>query len=142
MQQIIAELTVEDVEASINWYKELGFEVEIEGVHDDQGVQWVSMGRDGRSVWLLREDISRHAVTQSPCRVTFYLQVEDVDEVYHHLVNHHVQTHTKPQNQWYGLRDFIAYDPDGFCWAINQSIPPSETPPHPTLGRHVGLLQT
>ncbi|HEX3053310.1 MAG TPA: hypothetical protein VHP83_21810, partial [Aggregatilineaceae bacterium] len=60
MQQIIAELTVRDMATSIAWYKALGFSVEMEGIQDEQGFQWVSMGREGRSVWLLRQDISRH----------------------------------------------------------------------------------
>lgn len=138
MQPIIAELTVESVDASIYWYRELGFEIELEGIEDDDGRQWVSMGREGRSIWLLREDISRHNRAHSS-GVTFYLQVEDVDDLYHHLSGKGIQTETRPQNQWYGLREFIVRDPDGFCWSINQSIPPDETPPHPVTGRR-GLL--
>ncbi|NDJ78589.1 MAG: hypothetical protein GYB65_20255 [Chloroflexi bacterium] len=138
MQQIIAELTVTDVNESIAWYHELGFEVELEGLRDEDGLQWVSMGREGRSVWLLRADISRHESRHAP-GVTFYLNVEDVDRLYNHLVERDIKTETRPQNQWYGLRDFIVLDPDGFCWAINQSIAPEETPPHPQVGQR-GLL--
>ena len=138
MQQIIAELTVSDLEASIAWYRALGFEVELESVKDDQGMQWVSMGREGRSVWLLRSDVSRHAIG-GPGGVTFYLQVDDVDRFYNQLTEHGIKTESRPQNQWYGLRDFVVFDPDGFCWAINQSIPPRETPPHPEFGQR-GLL--
>ncbi|NLX08628.1 MAG: hypothetical protein GXY36_03145 [Chloroflexi bacterium] len=138
MQPIIVELTVEDVQTSIYWYKELGFEVELEGIHDDEGLQWVSMARDGRSLWLLREDISRHSAGQG-CNVTLYMQVEDVDAVHQRLSTNGIQTDSPPQNQWYGLREFTVRDPDGFCWSINQSIPRSETPPHPQTGRR-GLL--
>lgn len=138
MQPIIAELTVEDVHVSVYWYKELGFEVELEGIRDEEGLQWASLNHQGRSVWVLRKDISRHN-GEHPASVTFYLQVEDVDKLYNRLVERGIQPDTRPQNQWYGLREFLARDPDGFCWAINQSIPPSETPPHPYTGR-VGLL--
>ncbi|MBN1679755.1 MAG: VOC family protein [Anaerolineae bacterium] len=139
MQSIIAELTVDDVNASMYWYRELGFEVELRGLEDDDGLQWVSMGREGRSVWLLREDISRHEAGNTG-GITFYLQVEDVDKLYHHLAEHGIETENRPQNQWYGLREFLVRDPDGFWWAINQSIPREDCPPHPDLGRRVGLL--
>jgi uncharacterized glyoxalase superfamily protein PhnB len=138
MQQIIAELTVTDIERSIAWYRALGFELELEGVQDDQGLQWVSMGREGRAVWLLRADISRHDAG-GPGGVTFYLQVDGVDRFYNRLVERGINTESRPQNQWYGLRDFVVLDPDGFCWAINESIPPDETPPHPEFGQR-GLL--
>lgn len=129
MQSIVAELTVSDLAASVDWYRALGFKLELEGVRDDKGVQWVSMSRNGRSVWLLRRDISRHQTGQGG-GVTFYLQVEDVDALHQQLEARGVR-HEEPGNRWYGLREFIAYDPDGFCWAINQSIPPQDCPPRP-----------
>jgi uncharacterized glyoxalase superfamily protein PhnB len=138
MQPIIAELTVDDVNVSIQWYQELGFEVELEGIEDDEGLQWVSMNRDGRSVWLLRADISRHSADHLP-RITLYLQVEDVDQVYHNLIENGINTDNRPQNQWYGLREFTVRDPDGYCWSINESIPLEDTPPHPKFGQR-GLL--
>jgi uncharacterized glyoxalase superfamily protein PhnB len=131
MQPIVAELTVKDLQKSINWYKELGFVVELEGVRDEQGLQWVSMNRNRRSVWLLREDISRHDAGDR-CGLTFYLQVEDVDKVYRHLTSKGIKIQDEPGNRWYGLREFVVYDPDGFCWAINHTIPPDQCPPRPT----------
>ncbi len=130
LQSIVAELTVSNLAASVDWYRALGFKLELEGVSDDKGVQWVSMSRNGRSVWLLRRDISRHQAAQSG-GVTFYLQVEDVDSLHKQLEARGVR-HEEPGNRWYGLREFIAYDPDGFCWAINQSIPPQDCPPRPS----------
>ena len=138
MLPIVAELTVSHLSKSIDWYSALGFEVELEGVKDDNGFQWVSMGLDGRTIWLLREDISRH-VADCPPRITLYLQVDNVDRFYNQLVDRGITPDARPQNQWYGLREFLLYDPDGYCWAVNQSISQDETPPHPTLGQR-GLL--
>lgn len=138
MHPIVAELTVKNLVRSIAWYTDLGFSVEMEGVRDDHGLQWVSMGLDGRAVWLLREDISRHTA-DCPPRITLYLQVDDVDQFYSQAIERGIITASRPQNQWYGLREFIVYDPDGYCWAVNQSISQDETPPHPTLGQR-GLL--
>ena len=55
-QPIIAELVVESVDASIFWYRDLGFEVDGEGLRDDDGLQWVSMTRWAPVV--LRADLS------------------------------------------------------------------------------------
>jgi uncharacterized glyoxalase superfamily protein PhnB len=131
MQSIVPELTVANLPVSIKWYEELGFRVELEGVRDERGLQWASLSRNKRSVWLLREDISRHAAG-SGCGITFYLQVEDVDRAYANLIAAGIKTDDAPANRWYGLREFIVRDPDGFCWAVNQSIPPDQCPPRPT----------
>jgi uncharacterized glyoxalase superfamily protein PhnB len=133
VQPIIAELTVEDVEVSILWYRELGFSVELEGLRDEDGLQWVSLAHDGRSVWLLRADMSTQAAAHPP-RTTFYLAVPDADAMFSQLEMRDVTTDSAPQNQWYGQREFALKDPDGFRWVINQPIPPEECPPPPTGG--------
>lgn len=130
MDPIIAELTVEDVDASRYWYEDLGFEVEVNGVEDDDGRQWVSLAHQGRSVWLLRRDVSPHKGEGDP-RVTLYLQVEDADAIYRRLTERGVPTEGQPRNQWYGLREFALRDPDGYRWVINQPIPPADSPPPP-----------
>ncbi len=130
MQSIVAELTVADVAESIAWYRELGFEIELEGLHDENGLQWVSLGHNGRSVWLLRADMSDFAVEHAP-RTTLYLQVEDVDALHDRLLRRGIAIESRPASQWYGLREFKLRDPDGFRWVINQPIPPDETPPPP-----------
>lgn len=133
MQPIIAELAVESVDASIYWYRELGFEVDAEGLHDDEGRQWASLTHDGRAVWLLRADIAPDAASPGlgAPRTTLYLQVADVDAAYQRLLARQITTESAPQNQWYGLREFALRDPDGFRWVINQPIPPGQTPPPP-----------
>ncbi|MEL7672669.1 MAG: VOC family protein [Chloroflexota bacterium] len=133
LQPIIAELAVESVDASISWYRELGFEVDAEGQRDDDGRQWVSLSHEGRSVWLLRADMFPAATPPEPGapRMTLYLQVLDVDAVYARLIERRIETEHVPQNQWYGLREFALRDPDGFRWVINQPIPEDQTPPPP-----------
>ena len=130
MQSIVAELTVADVDVAIAWYRELGFEIELEGLRDEDGLQWVSLAHEGRSVWLLRADMS-DAVIDHPPRTTLYLQVEDVDALYARLADRGVTIERRPASQWYGLREFKLRDPDGFRWVINEPIPPDETPPPP-----------
>lgn len=133
LQPIITELAVESVDASIYWYRELGFEVDAEGQRDDDGRQWVSLSHEGRSVWLLRADMFPGAAlpARTAPRMTLYLQVPDVDAVYARLIGRRIEAEHAPQDQWYGLREFALCDPDGFRWVINQPIPPDQAPPPP-----------
>lgn len=130
MQPIIAELTVQDVDASIYWYRELGFEVELEGLQDEDGLQWASLAHSGRSVWLLRAGIS-DLPADSPPRTSLYAQVDDVDALHARLVARGIAVEQAPASQWYGLREFKLRDPDGFRWVFNQPIPDDQTPPPP-----------
>jgi uncharacterized glyoxalase superfamily protein PhnB len=132
MSAIIAELTVEDVDAAVYWYRDLGFAVELEGLRDEDGLQWVSLVHEGRSVWLLRADMSPFDASSGSPRTSLYLQVADVDALYARLIERGIHVETSPQNQWYGLREFSLRDPDGYRWVLNQPIPPEETPPPPS----------
>jgi uncharacterized glyoxalase superfamily protein PhnB len=130
MEAIIAELTVADVAASIYWYRELGFQVELEGLRDEDGLQWASLEHGGRTVWLLRADKSPYSAEHPP-RTALYLQVADLDALYERLRVRGIATLGPPVSQWYGLREFALLDPDGFRWVINQPLSPEETPPPP-----------
>lgn len=138
LQPIIAELVVESVDASIFWYRGLGFEVDGEGLRDDDGLQWVSMARGGRPLWLLRADLSPDDAKGAPS-VRLYLQVENADAVYEQLVARNVPTESAPVNQWYGLREFSVRDLDGYHWIVNQSIPEDQRPPAPRTGSLPGM---
>ncbi|WP_119067110.1 VOC family protein [Aggregatilinea lenta] len=131
MNAIIAELTVEDVDYACYWYADLGFEVELKGIEDDDGLQWASLAHSGRSVWLLRRDVSPYKDAEGDPRVSLYLQVEDVDALYAQIDGRGVSMEHPPKNQWYGVREFALRDPDGYRWVINQPIPPEETPAPP-----------
>lgn len=130
MRAIIAELTVDDVDAAVAWYRDLGFAVELEGLRDEDGLQWVSLVHEGRSVWLLRADMAPFDGDHAP-RTSLYLQVADVDALYSRVIDRGLQVETAPRDQWYGLREFALRDPDGFRWVLNQPIPPEDTPPPP-----------
>jgi uncharacterized glyoxalase superfamily protein PhnB len=138
MQPIIAELVVENVDASIFWYRGLGFEVDGEGLRDDDGLQWVSMTRDGRPLWLLRADLSPDDARGAPS-VRLYLQVENVDTIYEQLTARNVLTESAPETQWYGLREFSVRDPDGYHWILNHPVPEDQRPPAPSPGPLPGL---
>ncbi len=138
MKPIIAELTVQDVDASIYWYRELGFSVDGEGLRDEDGLQWVSLSHGGRLVWLLRADLAPDA-GMGPPRVRLYLPVDGIDAIYERLAARGIATEGAPQNQWYGLREFSVRDPDGFRWVLNEPLPEDETPPPPRGGALPGL---
>jgi len=130
MQPIIAELTVRDVDASLYWYQALGFAVELEGLRDEDGLQWVSLTHSGRTVWLLRAALADFPADALP-RTSFYLEVPDVDALHARLAEQGLAVERAPESQWYGLREFKLRDPDGYRWVLNHPLPDDQTPPPP-----------
>ena len=91
MRAIIAELTVDDVDAAVYWYRDLGFAVELEGLRDEDGLQWVSLVHEGRSVWLLRADMAPFDGDHArPCTQA------DVDALYSRVIDRGLQVETVP----------------------------------------------
>lgn len=134
MQQMIVELVVEDVDASIFWYRGLGFEVDGEGLRDEDGLQWASLAHNGRLLWLLRADLAPEDAQGAP-RVRLYLEVDNVDTIYEQLAAQRVAVERAPETQWYGLREFSVRDPDGYHWILNHPVPEDQRPPAPRSGR-------
>ncbi len=138
MQQIVAELVVQDVDASILWYRGLGFEVDGEGIRDEDGLQWVSLTHSGRQLWLLRKDLSPDDAKGAPS-VRLYLEVENVDTIYERLTAQQVAVESAPETQWYGLREMSVRDPDGYHWILNHPVPEDQRPPAPRTGTLPGM---
>src|SRR5690606_20312864 len=104
MQQIVAELVVQDVDASILWYRGLGFEVDGEGIRDEDGLQWVSLTRSGRQWWLRRTALSPGGAKGAPS-VRLYLEVATVHTFYERPTAQQVAVKSSPETQSYGLRE-------------------------------------
>lgn len=138
MQQIVAELVVQDVDASILWYRGLGFEVDGEGISDEDGLQWVSLTHSGRQLWLLRKDLSPDDAKGAPS-VRLYLEVENVDTIYERLTAQQAAVESAPETQWYGLREMSVRDPDGYHWILNHPVPEDQRPPAPRTGTLPGM---
>lgn len=131
-------LTAKDVAASISFYRDkLGFELESTWPNE-QAPLWASVKLNGQSIMLGCE-----ATEASDCGgaegkfylentaafhkaagggIMIYIEVEDVDAYHAELLERGAEPVAAPRNEFYGLRDFPAYDPDGYRLYFFQPI--------------------
>jgi uncharacterized glyoxalase superfamily protein PhnB len=124
MPKIIPEIAISDMDRSMAFYTSLGFVQDQVGIVDDKGSQWYSLIMGDATVWLLREDTLEGFRTDLPRGhgTHLYLTVDDVDGLYAQLKAGGAKIEREIETQWYGLREFIIADPDGYLWTINMPI--------------------
>lgn len=129
-------LTVADLKTSLAFYRDrLGFELR-ECWPSEQEPMWASLLLDRQSVMfgqampaaaclemhaknpVAAKFWSRHAdaFAKHPhgVGVNLYLQVEDVDAYHERITQNGVKPELPPTSQFYGLRDTVVTDPDGY----------------------------
>jgi uncharacterized glyoxalase superfamily protein PhnB len=125
VSKIIPEVVVADMDRSMEFYTSLGFVQDNEGIVDENGSQWYSLAMGDATVWLLREDTVA-GFDGSKARghgVHLYLSVDDVDSLYEKLKAGGRATIVRElETLWYGLREFLVADPDGYVWTINMPV--------------------
>jgi len=133
-------LRVSNMETSLSFYRDcLGFEVVNESRAED-GLFWVSL-RLGAATLMLstrpsrifehqglhkHDSHGRHifpgptSVNDGDLNQVTYLYVPDADAAYSELLSRGVMPMDKPENKFYGVREFLVRDPDGYYYAIAQ----------------------
>jgi uncharacterized glyoxalase superfamily protein PhnB len=122
MDTVIPEIGVSNLQNSIEFYSKLGFEKTLDGIVDDQGLQWCQMSLGDSKLWLQRQDVDPDFRGEVPVGngVTIYLRVDDVDAAYESAqkagfqMNIVREIETKP----YNLREFKLCDLDGYAWTF------------------------
>lgn len=111
-------LMVEDVEASIAFYREtLGFAVTAT-VPDAAPFVWASLKAGGVEVMLqarhsLAEELPQFADRPLGGSLTLYIGVDDADAL-HSAVQDKATIIKAPMTTFYGAREFYAQDPSGY----------------------------
>lgn len=125
MAKIIPELIVSDMTRSMDFYASLGFVQDNVGIIDDKGSQWYSLAMGESNVWLLRQDIMEgfDGSIKRANGVHLYLSVDDVDGLYEKLkAGGQADIVHGPETKWYGMREFVVADPDGYIWTLNMPV--------------------
>ena len=109
---------VPDVAATVAWYKSIGFEVV--STNEDAGeLDWalLSFG-DGQVMFD-----AGGAISSAPRReVDLYVNTTDVEGLYHRLKDR-VAVHAGIHDTFYGMREFIVRDVNGFWITFGQNVP-------------------
>lgn len=107
--RVVPMIRVVDVRASIAWYERIGFTVV--GTHEDEGqVNWASL-RFGASEVML--NAGGRPTADSRRDVDLYVHTDSVDDLYQRLKDL-VQVQAGPHDTFFGKREFIVRDIDGF----------------------------
>jgi uncharacterized glyoxalase superfamily protein PhnB len=140
-------LRVGDMKRSLAFYVEgLGFEIK-DSMSAEHGLFWVRLKRDAYELMLSQRpsrilddghadhdhehDAHGHhehghhvfnvqAAQNGELNFVTYLYVDDVDATYEELRGRGIETVDAPEDKFYGLREFVLCDPDGYYYAIAQ----------------------
>lgn len=129
------QLTVADVKKSIKFYSEkLGFTLR-QTFPDPKKPVWASLelgrqvvmlganlgvedakklGMDTAELDRVRKDSKAFAKSPHGVGASFYIAVPDVDAHHKNAKRRRVEVLAAPKTQFYGLREYVAHDPDGY----------------------------
>jgi uncharacterized glyoxalase superfamily protein PhnB len=109
-KRIVPMIHVPDVQATVDWYVDIGFK--IVDTYDDGG--------DGLSFAILELGNSEvmfnqggQSSSQRRREVDLYIYTENIDELFDRLKDR-VEVVEPPHDQFYGMREFIVRDLNGF----------------------------
>ena len=126
----IPELSVSNIENSIEFYKILGFKIEYERIENK--FMFISMGE----IQFMLQEISENdkwniAPLSYPFGngVNFQLEVENVQNIYEKIKNSKYEIAFEIEENWYrqddkllGNKEFLVKDPDGYLLRFSEDL--------------------
>jgi uncharacterized glyoxalase superfamily protein PhnB len=117
-QTVVPMIHVADVSATVNWYISIiGFKV-VRQNEEDGNIDWARL-LDGNSELML--NAGGKASPEPRREVDLYITTNDVEELYRRLKDR-VQEVEALHDAFYGMREFIIRDINGFWITFGQSI--------------------
>ena len=121
-QTVVPMIHVPDVQATIDWYVSIGFE--LLGQNEEDGEpNWASLSL-GDSEVMFNE--GGRTSTASRREVDLYVRTNRVEDVFKSLKDR-VQVVEDLHDTFYGMREFIIRDINGFWITFGQEMPDDET---------------
>lgn len=110
---------VPDVQATVDWYKAIGFEDLATYDNGEGGLSFAVMAFGSTWVYFNQEGRPSNARRRE---VDLYTFVEDVDAKFEEVKGKVEFIESPPQNKFYGNREFIIKDLNGFWITFAQTI--------------------
>ena len=114
-EQLVTEIFVRNIKKSVEFYRQLGFEL-----HRDDG-DFVELTWEGHHFYL-DEPGGLGPVPESP-QANVLVMVPDVDRYWELAQEMGARVIRPIADQYYGLRDFVIADPDGFGVRFGTNLP-------------------
>jgi catechol 2,3-dioxygenase-like lactoylglutathione lyase family enzyme len=132
-KKVVPMFHVPDVRRTVDWYRDIGFDVTT--THDDNGgglsFAMVSFGA-GEVMFSSGGRLSPHHRRE----VDLYAYTEDVDSLHDHIKDR-VEVVEGPHNMFYGMREIIVGDLNGFWITFGQHLPADVLTPWPPADSEV-----
>ena len=119
-QTVIPMIHVPDVSAAVDWYTSIGFKV-IRQNEDNGEINWAKLSFGNSELML---NAGGKPSTDNRREVDLYITTDNVDDVYQRLKDR-VQVVENLYNAFYGMREFVVRDINGFWVTFGQ---PRQTP--------------
>ena len=121
-QKVVPMIHVPDVRATVDWYESIGFRaVNTYGNETRDGLSFAILAFGNGQVFFNQ---GGETSTKRRREVDLYLYTDDVDAVYSKLKDR-VEVIEEPHNTFYGMREVIIRDLNGFWITFGQEHPPS-----------------
>ena len=118
MKSVSPMIHVPDVEATAAWYQALGFEL-VDSNEEDGVVDWVMLAW-GDTVLMF--NAGGRPSTSDRREVDLYVTTDDID-VLHQRLRDRVEVVEGPHETFYGMREFIVRDLNGFWVTFGETTP-------------------
>ena len=114
---VVALLNVADVQASMEFYQKLGFEVGNEPLKNDQGITTFVWMHHGSAAQIM---LTRTGRPQNPDGrgVMFYLYVADLPAYREQVISRGIKVGELTYPFWSPQGEFRVDDPDGWTWMV------------------------
>lgn len=120
---------VPDVQRTVDWYRALGFDVTVTYDDNHGGLSFAMVSFGAGEVMF---NSGGRLGSQHRREVDLYAYIDDVDSFYDRIKDR-VEIVEGPHNMFYGMREIIVRDLNGFWITFGQPIPPEVVTPWPAV---------
>jgi uncharacterized glyoxalase superfamily protein PhnB len=118
LQQVTPMIHVPDVRATVSWYESIGFVVLNTNEDADDGMNFALLGYGNSQIML---NAGGRLSNEDRREVDLYVRTDDVDRL-HERLKDRVQIRVDLNETFYGTREFIVRDPNGFWLTFGQDL--------------------
>jgi uncharacterized glyoxalase superfamily protein PhnB len=127
LQQVTPMIHVPDVRATVAWYESIGFAVLGASEDADEGMNFALLAYGNSQIML---SAGGRLSAEDRREVDLYVRTDEVDRL-HERLKDRVQIRVDLNETFYGTREFIIKDLNGFWLTFGQDLPRSETSHRP-----------
>jgi len=120
---------VPDVRQTVDWYRAIGFDVTVTYGDDGDGMSFAMVSFGAGEVMF---SSGGRLSSQHRREVDLYAYTEDVDGLYDQI-KERVEVVEGPHDMFYGMREIIVRDLNGFWITFGQEIPAEALTPWPAV---------